>query len=171
MRPSKAVFSLHFSSAGKVPFLTSRAKICSRGALSWGWGRVQGHVSNHAGTVLGAKLSETSFLHFKTFNKQVGHCIFTQQFKTSHFNYFIVPLLRIAANLSTLVYSLYYQNFRVHEGFLTSQTSNHKIFVWYCFLCLLDLHGQKWEHGLLLLLSLSNTWREQLQTNKLQLED
>ena len=117
MRPSKAVFSLHFSSAGKGPFLTSRAKICSRGALSWGWGRVQGHVSNHAGTVLGAKFSETSFLHFKTFNNQVGHCIFTQQFKTSHFNYFIVPLLRIAANLSTLVYSLYYQNFRVHEGF------------------------------------------------------
>ena len=118
MRPSKAVFSLHFSSAGKVPFLTSRAKICSRGALSWGWWRVQGHVSNHAGMVLGAKFSQTSFLHFKTFNKQVGHCIFTQQFKTSHFNYFIVPLLRIAANLSTLVYSLYYQNFCVHEGFL-----------------------------------------------------
>ena len=39
-----------------------------------GGGRVQGHVSNHTGKVLGAKFSPTSLLHFKTINKQVGQC-------------------------------------------------------------------------------------------------
>ena len=32
------MFFLNFSSAGKGPFMTSKAKKCARGALSWGEG-------------------------------------------------------------------------------------------------------------------------------------
>ena len=32
------MFSLNFNSAGKVPFMASKAKKCARGALSWGEG-------------------------------------------------------------------------------------------------------------------------------------
>ena len=71
-----AVLSQNFSSAGKGPFTASKAKnMHHRGA----------HFRGQAGSGvlemaplllgnLGAKFSEMSFPHFKTYVTQIGHC-------------------------------------------------------------------------------------------------
>ena len=70
--PTYSLFSTNFSSAGQGPFMASRAKnMCQR-------------LGN-----LGAKFSETSFPHFKTYFTQIGRCYrLRQQFKTFDSNNF-----------------------------------------------------------------------------------
>ena len=63
-----AVFSLNFSSAGKGPFIASKPKeyapLMGEGVVEWG--TMPGN--------LGARSSETSFPHFKTYFTQIGRC-------------------------------------------------------------------------------------------------
>ena len=64
------VFSLNFTTAGKGPFMDGKAKnMCQRRSFLGGWGQWgEGHqmASISLGN-LGAKFSETSFLHFLTY--------------------------------------------------------------------------------------------------------
>ena len=63
------LFPLNFSSAGKGPFMAST------GTLSWGEGG--SGARDMAPPLLGnigAKFSETSSPHFKTYFTQIGHC-------------------------------------------------------------------------------------------------
>ena len=72
------VFSLNFSSAGiKGSFIAGEAKkyMHHKGALFWGKAGIG--VRDMAPPLLvnsGAKFSETSFPHFKTFFTQIGRC-------------------------------------------------------------------------------------------------
>ena len=71
------VFSLNFSSAGKGPFMASKAKNMhfpgAGGGGEWGSG-VRGMALPFLGN-LGAKFSETLFPHFKTYFTQIiGRC-------------------------------------------------------------------------------------------------
>ena len=61
------VFSLNFSSAGKGPFMASKAKNMH---FPGGGSGVRGMALPLLGN-LGAKFSETLFLHFKTYFMQI----------------------------------------------------------------------------------------------------
>ena len=71
------VYSLNFSPAGKGPLILwqVRQKIFTRGALSQGEGGigVRDMAPPFLGN-LGAKFSEMSFPHFKTYFTQIGRC-------------------------------------------------------------------------------------------------
>ena len=68
------VFSLNFSSVGKGSFVAGKAEnVHHRGARFWG--KVGSGVQDMAPPLvgnLGAKFSETSFPHFKTYFMQIG---------------------------------------------------------------------------------------------------
>ena len=71
------IFSLNFSPVGKGPLILwlVRQKIFTRGALSRGEGGigVRDMAPPSQGN-LGAKFSETSFPHVKTYFTQIGRC-------------------------------------------------------------------------------------------------
>ena len=66
------MFSLNFSLAGKGPFMASKAKNISGG----GGSGVRDKAPPSRGN-LGAKFSETSFPHSKTYFTQIGRCYFS----------------------------------------------------------------------------------------------
>ena len=72
---SDSVFSLNLSSAGEGPFTASMAKNMHQRCTFWGVGGsgVQDMAPPLLGN-LGAKFSETSFSHFKTYFMQIDHC-------------------------------------------------------------------------------------------------
>ena len=68
-----AVFSLNFSLAGKGPFLTGKAKICTRGALSRqgsGFAFMKAFIFEHP-----VELTEKYFKHLKTKNFTNEGCL------------------------------------------------------------------------------------------------
>ena len=68
-----AVFSLNFSLAGKGPFLTGKAKICTRGALSQherGFTFMKAFIFEHP-----VKLTEKCFKRLKTKNFTNEGCL------------------------------------------------------------------------------------------------
>ena len=67
------VFSLNFSSACKGSFMAGKAKICPRGALSWGR-RVMEQWETWPHPRRSLKFFERSFSHFKTSFPQISHC-------------------------------------------------------------------------------------------------
>ena len=68
----QSVFSLNFSLAGKGPFMANKAKNISGGE---GGSGVRDKAPPSRGN-LGAKFSERSFPHFKTYFTQIGRCYF-----------------------------------------------------------------------------------------------
>ena len=85
------MFSLNFSTAGEGSFIAGKAKnMHQRGALFWGQGDsgVRGTAPPLLGN-LGAKFSEMSFPHCRTYSMQIGcNVTFTEQFKMIDSNNF-----------------------------------------------------------------------------------
>ena len=73
------MFSLNFSSAGKGPFMAGKAKNAPeahflRGMGGWGVGSEVRDMTLPSLRNLGAKFSEMSFPHLKTYSTQIGRC-------------------------------------------------------------------------------------------------
>ena len=71
----QSVFSLNFSLVGKGPFMASKAKNISGGGGRGGGSGVRDKAPPSRGN-WGAKFSETSFPHSKTYYTQIGRCYF-----------------------------------------------------------------------------------------------